>query len=410
MTDSNVAAVPRLSGKRVAMVMFSTYPFDPRPRRAADSLLKEGASVEMICLADEKSPKQEILNGIDVHRVSVKHRRGNKLDYAYQYAAFITISTAILAARSLRRRYDLVYVHNMPDVLVMSALVPKIFGAKVVLDQHDPMPELMKTIYGLEENSLSVRIIKKLEKWSIGFVDRVVTVNMACKKIFSARSCRPEKVSIVMNAPDESIFPFQPRDARKSSLLTDKSFKIMYHGSIVERNGLDIGIAAFARVLETIPNAELRICGTKTAFLNQIMEQVKERGLTDKVHFLGPKRLEQLVEEIEKCDVGIIPNHRNAFTDINTPTRLFEYLSLGAPVIAPRTPGIQDYFDPDSLLFFDAGNAEELAQKIEYVASHPHETDVIVKRGQEVYLANTWTRQRQTLTDMVGDLLNGEQA
>ena len=31
----------------------------------------------------------------------------------------------------------------MPDFLVFSALIPKLLGAKVVLDLHDPMPELM---------------------------------------------------------------------------------------------------------------------------------------------------------------------------------------------------------------------------------------------------------------------------
>ena len=50
----------------------------------------------------------------------------------------------------LRHRYDLIYIHNMPDILVFSALVPKAFGAKVILDQHDPMPELMMTIFNLK--------------------------------------------------------------------------------------------------------------------------------------------------------------------------------------------------------------------------------------------------------------------
>ena len=72
----------------------------------------------------------------------------------------------------------------------------------------------------------------------------------------------------------------------------------------------------------------------------------------------GRKYLEEIVKEIEKCDLGIIPNQRNAFTDINTPTRVFEYLAMGKPVIAPSTEGIRDYFDNDSLLFFEAGNSE----------------------------------------------------
>jgi len=69
------------------------------------------------------------------------------------------------------------------------------------------------------------------------------------------------------------------------------------------------------------------------------METVKAKGLHDIVHYFGARRLEDLVREIEACDVGVIPNQRNPFTDINTPTRIFEYLALGKPVIAPgRSP------------------------------------------------------------------------
>ena len=179
----------------------------------------------------------------------------------------------------------------------------------------------------------------------------------------------------------------------------------MYHGSIVERNGLDVAVDAFARVRQVIPTAELRIYGSKNPFLDRVMAEVHNKGLDGSVHYFGPKRLEDLVPEIERCDVGIIPNHRNSFTDINTPTRLFEYLSLGKPVIAPRTQGIQDYFDSESLLFFEAGNAEELAQQIEYVFTHGKETDDTVRRGQEVYLSHTWALQKENLVNLVGELL-----
>ena len=72
-----------------------------------------------------------------------------------QYFAFIVISFLYLAARSLKRRYDLVHVHNMPDALVFSAMIPKLLGAKLILDLHDPMPQLMQTIFKLPEDSLA---------------------------------------------------------------------------------------------------------------------------------------------------------------------------------------------------------------------------------------------------------------
>lgn len=411
LADSIVSNDVRLRGKRVGMVMFSSYPADPRPRRAVDALVKSGASVDLICLRDEKARKREVLNGVDVRRVAVEQRRAGKFAYVYQYSAFILISAAILAMRTLRRRYDLVYVHNMPDILVVSALIPKLFGAKVVLDLHDPMPELMTTIFGHNQDSLSVRLIKRLEKWSLARANLVLTVNIACKRIFGSRSCPPEKIGVIMNSPAEEIFPFRtPRSYASINQGPTKRFVIMYHGSLVERNGADLAVEALARVRAAVPAAELRIFGSKTAFLERVMEQVHSKGLQESVHYLGARSLEDLVREIEDCDVGIIPNQRNVFTDINTPTRIFEYLALGKPVIAPRTLGIQDYFGPESLLFFESGNAEELAQKIKYVSSHRDEALEIAERGQQVYLAHTWSQERKTLVNLVSDLLQGETA
>ena len=94
-------------------------------------------------------------------RIPIKRHRGSKLKYLTQYSAFILRSFLHLATRSFSRRYDFVHIHNMPDVLVFSALVPKALGAKIILDLHDPMPELMQTIFGLEESSFGVRFLKQ---------------------------------------------------------------------------------------------------------------------------------------------------------------------------------------------------------------------------------------------------------
>jgi glycosyltransferase involved in cell wall biosynthesis len=140
-----------------------------------------------------------------------------------------------------------------------------------------------------------------------------------------------------------------------------------------------------------------------------MMKKVRANNLDGCVGYFGPKRLEDLVTEIDKCDVGVIPNHRNAFTEINTPTRIFEYLALGKPVIAPSTPGIQDYFDEGSLLFFEAGNADHLAKQIEFAASHPEEILEIARRGQQVYREHTWEQESETLLSRASGILPSRQ-
>jgi glycosyltransferase involved in cell wall biosynthesis len=402
--SSKIETGRTLAGKRVGMVVFSPYPADPRPRRAIEALRNEGAHIDLICEAEGDAPKREHLENLEVLRIPIRHVRGGAVSYAYQYSSFIFISAAILAWRTLRRRYHLIYVHNMPDILVISGIIPKLFGAKVILDQHDPMPELMRTIFNKEEDSFSVRVIRRLEKWSIARANLVITVNMACKRIFSSRSCDAEKIGVVMNSPDELMFPF--RAARSYSVRARGTpFVMMYHGSLVERNGLELAVDALKKIQEEIPEAELRVYGRSTLYLERVMTKVQELGMNRSVHFLGPRSLEELASEIQACDIGVVPNQKNTFTDINTPTRIFEYLALGKPVIAPATSGVQDYFGSEALLFFEAGDSGDLAEKMAFVANHPEDVIRMAELGQQVYMKHTWQRERETFVNLVTALI-----
>ena len=135
------------------------------------------------------------------------------------------------------------------------------------------------------------------------------------------------------------------------------------------------------------------------------MESVRKNGLSDAVRYFGPKSLEDIATAIQGCDIGVIPNRLSAFTEINTPTRIFEYLALGKPVITPQARGITDYFGNQDLVFFELGNAGDLAKKLEYVYSNPDEVKETVKRGQAVYLTHSWSRERENFMNRVGELL-----
>lgn len=398
-----------LHGKHSAVVLFSHYPADPRPRRAAEALVAEGVTTDLICLQGNASEaRREIVNGINVTRIPLKRRRSGKLRYIWQYFAFTAISFGYLAVRSLQRRYDFIHVHNMPDVLVFSALVPKLLGAKVVLDLHDPMPELMQTIFELPDDSLAVRGLKVMEKRSARFADAVLTVNKACKRIYSSRSCPAEKITIIINSPDDSVFKTSPVSPKKKD--AGREFVILYHGSLVHRNGFDLAVDAVEVARKKIPHAVLVVCGARTSFFDAVMESVRERQLEGNVRYLGQKDISEMVETINRCDLGVVPNHRSLFTEINTPTRIFEYLALGKPVIAPRAGGILDYFGENDLVYFNLGDASDLARQIEYVYDNPGAVEQTVRRGQEVYRGHTWTREKGELIKTVTGLLANHSA
>src|SRR5207244_10059178 len=116
-----------------------------------------------------------------------------------------------------------------------------------------------------------------------------------------------------------------------------------YHASLLHRNGFDLAVASLEKVREVIPSVRLSVCGMQTDFFEKVMESARQRGLDSIVDYLGFRSLKEIVETIEDCDLGIIPNHRNNCTEINLQTRNFEYLTLAKPVIAPTTKGIQHH-------------------------------------------------------------------
>src|SRR5205814_4621765 len=92
----------RLRGKKAAVLLFSQFPADPRPRRAAEALAANGVKIDLICLRDDDTePARETFGSINVTRVRLKRQRGSKLGYVGQYTTFLVVSFFYLALRSL---------------------------------------------------------------------------------------------------------------------------------------------------------------------------------------------------------------------------------------------------------------------------------------------------------------------
>jgi glycosyltransferase involved in cell wall biosynthesis len=386
---------------RIASVLFSYYPADPRPRREAEALAEAGMSVDVLCLKDRRGePGEEEVNGIHVLRLPATRTRRGKGRYLWEYAWFIFVAFVKLSILHMRKRYDVVHVHNMPDVLVFCALLPRLNGSKIILDLHDPMPEIYMTKYSVRSSHPAIRLLRLLEKWSIRFANAVVTPNLAFRNLFLSRSCPEWKMHIVMNSPQETIFK---EDSNRYGSGRRNEFIVMFHGAIMERNGLDTALQALLRVRKEVPNVRFEVYG-EGDFVKPFLKLVKKLNLTGIVNFHGYRPLEVIAEAIETIDVGIIPSKMSPFTNLNLPTRIFEYLSMGRPVIAPRTQGILDYFDQNSLYLFEPGNPDSLAERIIEVYQDPTRCQEILERGVKIYQAYRWKEQRKEFIGVVKNL------
>ena len=383
------------------MVVLSSYPIDVRVRREAEALVKAGKKVDVICRTKRGEPAKEIVNGVTTYRITLNRTGSGKLGYFWEYPYFFLRAFMKLTFLFFKNYYDIIHVHNMPDFLVFTAIIPKLFGKKIILDLHDPMPELYMSMFSMSAQNPVIRFLKQMERSCIRFADHVLTPNISFRNLFVSRGCPDIKISIVMNSPDENIFMTNggtglvPKD--------NNNFVIMYHGAIVERHGLDILVDAVSLIQHKIPNLKLWIYGGGN-FLKTIRKKIIESDLSNYIDIKGMVIVDKIAEAIKQIDLGVIPNRINPFTQINFPVRTFEYIVMNKPVVVPRTQGISDYFDEESIFFFEPGNVESLASAIMEIYEHPKKKELVLRKSIDVFNNYRWESQKQNLIELTNKL------
>jgi glycosyltransferase involved in cell wall biosynthesis len=209
-----------------------------------------------------------------------------------------------------------------------------------------------------------------------------------------------------MNTPQEHIFdPAKLLLANGTSQTKPGEFQLMFHGLLAHRHGLDTAIQAVNLLRERIPGLRLHIYGGETPYMEEMLDLVRALKLDSMIHYHGHRPLSEIARTLADMDVGIIPNRRTPFTEVNMPTRIFENLALKKPVIVPDTKGIRDYFGDSEIFYFDPDDSQSLADRIRWIHEHPVETAQIVERGHAVYQEHVWSREKRHLLDCVARLL-----
>ena len=193
--------------KRVCIVRQKHYPQQRNLRRNAEALVKAGYEVDVICVGRKGQKKGETMNGVNLHRIKLSYHRGKVFWYIFEYIAFFIRASIKLAWFSMKKRYDVVEVHTMPDFLVFVTVFPKLIGSKIILYMFENTPYLFTSSFGTSQNHIIARILRFIEKISAGYADYVlVSDGEPYKEILESRGIRSEKITVILNVPDDDIF------------------------------------------------------------------------------------------------------------------------------------------------------------------------------------------------------------
>lgn len=395
---------------RIGAVAYTHYESDPRVRREAEALAARGDDVTVWVLQKEGTAGEEEVRGVKVKRVPIpRYRGGQALAYITSYVRFLLEVGPRLSRAHLQAPFDVVHVHTMPDFMVFAALLPRLMGAKVVLDMHDLMPDLfaLKFETGSRAGLSGVlgRVGFDAKKWVVGglrmaqdaattFADAVIAVHVNQYELLLRDGVPARKLAVVMNAADPALFP--PRD-KEPPFTNDGPIRVVYHGTILHRYGVDLAVRAFAKARETEPRLQLDIYGGGD-FVPELERLVADLGLGPEVLRMSKKHvpLDEIAQKIRDAHLGLVPN-RDDHEDSVLPTKLLEYLAVGIPSIASRTRCVGRFFDERNVELVEVGDVEAMAQALVRLSRDGKRRAALIKGGRAWDEENGFGAQKKLL-------------
>jgi len=395
----------------VGMLVHSYYPADVRVRREAEALVEAGYRVEVFCLrapkrpGKQREPNKDIVNNVHIHRLPLVRKRGKTFRYLFEYLGLIILGAWKLALLHFKSPFQVIHIHNMPDLLILAGSIPKLMGATLLLDVHDPMPEIYASTHWLRGNRWILKALKWQQKFSCWFANRIISVNETMRENLESKGIQPEKIFILHNYPDTRYLPI------KNDITSWQQHKdglvLLYAGTITEHYRLDLAIEALAIASKHIPWIKLRILGDGND-LDRVLQLANKLRVEKRVEHLKPLGIDKVREVMEDSDVGISCHRGGLFGDLQFTCKILDYLTQGLPVVSSRTKTLMRYIPEEAVFYFEPENAEDMAKQIIKIWNRPDLVKGKMASAKKLFPRYTWQKEKYKLINFYQEIFYQE--
>ncbi len=218
-------------------------------------------------------------------------------------------------------------------------------------------------------SSRKARVLE-LEQPLVAGADLVITTSAG---LHARHSPDARRTCLIRNGCDYDYFAAAPR-----TLLPSKTRPVVgYYGAIAEWFDADL-VAAAARAL---PDCDFVLIGSTVGADLRPLERLSN------VHLLNEVPYSELTTHAANFDVCLIPFKVNELTLNTNPVKIYEYFSMGKPVVSVRLPELAALSDYVRL----ADSAEDFCHHIR-AALHERSPEE-VERRRAFARQNTWTER-----------------
>jgi glycosyltransferase involved in cell wall biosynthesis len=289
----------------------------PRITSEAKSLLEQGHSI-IIFGWDRKGncPESEISDNIQIKRVKVKSKemRGPL------QILFLVVFWVKAFIKLLDKEINIIHCHNL-DVMPLGYVLSKLKGCRLIYDAHEP------NYYALwpKRWHFLLKLIDWVEIFLARRADTVIVANSY--QIEKFRSNGINHIRIIGNYPAREFIVHTPKGN-----LDNKGLIFGRIGTIYPDIGLEEVCSAMKEIVKKYPDTQLFLAGRVVDSYKPQFEKILKE-LKGYVEYAGPYRAEEMPSLYKKIDVSLLVYRRNAWFSNITPTKFYDSLANGVPVI-----------------------------------------------------------------------------
>jgi len=181
-------------------------------------------------------------------------------------------------------------------------------------------------------------LAKYVDKFVLQKADKIIVVSSYLKKhLVNDYLIDDAKIIVLPNAADPSKFKFI-----NYAEYSENTKYIGFVGGFYPWHGVDLLVEAFNNIKNQYPDTKLMLIGDGPERRN-IEDMVNQYNIQDKVIFTGKIQHDELSNYVSKFYLGVMPDS-NVY---GSPMKIFEYMAMGVPVVAPDYAPIHDSMDSD---------------------------------------------------------------
>ncbi|RMD93935.1 MAG: glycosyltransferase [Calditrichaeota bacterium] len=387
--------------QNILMIAYTTLSTDARVLKEIRACIERNYTVDVMTLREKSTPKNNYVKDFNLIRVAQMQYKGNSfVIQSLSYLLFFLQLLVLVPYYFFKKKYCVIHVNNMPNFLVFVTFIPKLFGTKIILDIHDLVSLLFKEKFERLGKSIFLRVLRAEEKYSMRFADRLITVHELLRdEIAEKYAIDSDRLTVVANFADEEIF--MPISDFKHGL----PLKLVFHGTIANRFGLDDILVALASLPRAYRRLALTIIGKGEAE-GKIHRLIKQLQLGEMVNFINRFiPLYELPRILREYHLGLVSYKWCEATMTMLPVKMLELCLMGIPVITIPNKAIRYYFHDTEYFSYDPRKMNTLTKLLIELQEKPESIlnvrSAILEKGKKL----RWGLEKKKYQHLIDSLI-----